>query len=188
MGVQHQPLHYKMSIIKNTCAFLLLVGACSALPQYPGQGGVDSGLDPQQQGGLIPVTSQCASNQDCVPYFQCVDGYINTDGAGLLDLRIQPKATCTEPDYPDVPAICCNIPGAPEPPPFVDVCPFQSQCVPESQCIGTILDNTGSMVPYATGGSWSTCGDSNIPGVCCAPPPTPAPLTTCPGDKVCVSL
>merc|ERR1712198_776258 len=190
MGVQHQPLHYKMSIIKNTCAFLLLVGACSALPQYPGQGGVDSGLDPQQQGGLIPVTSQCASNQDCVPYFQCVDGYINTDGAGLLDLRLKPTGTCTQPDYPDVPAICCNIPGVPEPPPVVDVCPFQSVCIPGQQCNGNALDTTGTMIPFDLRGSWSTCGDFSNPGVCCANPPlpTPAPLTTCPGYKVCVSL
>merc|ERR1711942_356848 len=144
------------------------MGACNALPQYQGQGGVNLGLQ-QQQGGQAPVTSQCASNQGCVPYFQCADGYINTDGAGLLDLRLQPRGTCTEPDYPDVPAICCNIPGVPEP-----------------QGIGTILDTTGTMVPYATGGTCSTCGNSNIPGVCCAPPPTPAPLTTCPGDKVCV--
>ncbi|CAL4059415.1 unnamed protein product, partial [Meganyctiphanes norvegica] len=104
-----------MPSMRHACTVLLLVGACSALPQYPGQGGkVDDGFQQQQQqsGGLIPagpVTSQCLSHQDCVPYFQCVDGLINTDGEGLLDLRITPKGTCSQPDNPDVPALCCNL-------------------------------------------------------------------------------
>merc|ERR1712198_249683 len=187
MGEQLQPQQNKTLSIKDTCALLLLVGTCGALPQYPGQGGVDSGLDQQQQGGLIPVTSQCASNQDCVPYFQCVDGYINTDGAGLLDLRLKPKGTCTQPDYPDVPAICCNIPGVPEPPPFVEVCPFQSVCIPEAQCNGNVLDTTGTMVPFDVRGPWSTCGDLNNPGVCCVNPPPPRQvLDVCPLQSVCM--
>ncbi|CAL4073826.1 unnamed protein product [Meganyctiphanes norvegica] len=177
-----------MPNMRHACTLLLLVGACSALPQYPGQGGnVDDGFKQQQQqsGGLIPtapVTSQCLSHQDCVPYFQCVDGVINTDGEGLLDLRITPKGTCSQPDYPDVPAICCNIPGVPQQPPFVEFCPFQSVCVQETQCHGTILDAAGAMVPYATGGSWSTCGNSNTPGVCCKPPH----LDVCPFESQCV--
>ncbi|CAL4201714.1 unnamed protein product, partial [Meganyctiphanes norvegica] len=183
--VQLQPPHSKMRSMRHACTLLLLVGACSALPQYPGQGGnVDDGFQQQQQnpGGLIPVTSQCLSHQDCVPYFQCVNGVINTDGEGLLDLRVKPRSTCSQPDYPDVPAICCDIPGAPVQPPFVELCPFQSVCVPETQCQGTILNAVGAMVPYATGGSWSTCGDSNIPGVCCKPPH----LEVCPFQSQCV--
>ncbi|CAL4063541.1 unnamed protein product, partial [Meganyctiphanes norvegica] len=97
--------------------------------------------------------------------------------------------TCSQPDYPDVPAICCNIPGAPVQPPHLDVCPFQSQCVPEGQCHGTILDNTFNMVPYAAGGSWSTCGNPNIPGVCCINPPiNKAPSASPPASHVPVDL
>merc|ERR1711962_989030 len=123
-----------------------------------------------------PFVEVCPFQSQSVPESQCIGTILDNTGNMVPYATGGSFSTCGD---SNIPGVCC----APPPPPFVEVCPFQSQCVPESQCIGTILDNTGSMVPYATGGSWSTCGDSNIPGVCCAPPPTPAPLTTCPGDK-----
>ena len=33
------------------------------------------------------------SSYECVPYYLCKDGVINTDGAGLIDVRISPAVS-----------------------------------------------------------------------------------------------
>ncbi|XP_014260482.1 chymotrypsinogen A-like [Cimex lectularius] len=51
---------------------------------------------------LAAALSQAADEDcECVPYFQCVDGKIVTDGEGLLDVRLK---TCAGID------VCCQLP------------------------------------------------------------------------------
>ncbi|XP_037093941.1 annexin A3-like [Pollicipes pollicipes] len=40
----------------------------------------------------------------CVPFYQCEDGRVLTDGAGLLDVRFGPRKRCKDFN------ICCNVP------------------------------------------------------------------------------
>ncbi|CAL4157822.1 unnamed protein product [Meganyctiphanes norvegica] len=163
-----------------------------------------------------PLNAQCASNQDCVPYFQCANGVINTDGAGLLDLRVKPRATCSHPDYPDVPAICCNIPGAPEPivsstyaptpapissssyapvsvvPATSSTCSGYKECVPSSLCdaSGNIVTDGADLIDLRIVHKGCLI-DGTAPGVCCTPPgaPTPSPIpqiNICPKQSTCI--
>ncbi|CAL4104664.1 unnamed protein product, partial [Meganyctiphanes norvegica] len=122
-----------MFTMRNTCTLCLLAGACSALPEYldwgadpdyPAFGFVDSGLQHQQQEGQIPVAPQCASNQTRVPYSQCVDDYMKNNETELSNIRLRYQGMCTHPEYPDVPAICCDTIDIPEP--LSKVCPFQT--------------------------------------------------------------
>ncbi|CAL4104662.1 unnamed protein product, partial [Meganyctiphanes norvegica] len=131
-----------MLTMRNTCTLLLLAGACSALPEhldwgalpeYPDWGLVDSGLQQQQQEGQIPVAPPCPSNQNCVPYFQCVDDYMKNNETELIKFILKSQEMCSRPDYPDAPAICCNIRAVPEPLSFVKMCPFQSNNISVAQ-------------------------------------------------------
>ncbi|XP_068211103.1 phenoloxidase-activating factor 2-like [Palaemon carinicauda] len=202
---------------------LLLVGLCNALPQYqPAEGVVDP------IGPLGPSTGCPAYTHDCVPFYLCDNGEINTSGTGLIDPRIKPVKSqdCIIPDNPDTPGVCCGIPGATPPsvvplqicpnglvcledftcphdpaslldlavtrtpeacyvnpdvigvccvPPvkIIDTCPAESVCVPDSLCLGDVLTDDNSYVPFANGGSWSPCalnGDHQNLGVCCRNP------------------
>ncbi|KAB7498855.1 Serine proteinase stubble, partial [Armadillidium nasatum] len=137
----------------------------------------------QEKGGNLK--SQCGhASYDCVPYFQCVDGVINTDGRGLIDVRILPQGVCSHPEYPDVPGVCCLIPGAPPTPPPVDACPAYLECVDYSLCSSNdqIITDGSGLIDRRTG--HTSCRlPSGIGGICCAPP-TPY-IDTCPGKSVC---
>ncbi|XP_042229160.1 uncharacterized protein LOC121871091 isoform X2 [Homarus americanus] len=132
-----------------------------------GGGGVDGG---QQSGGQVDagLISYCAEQQDCVPTYLCHDGEINTSGVGLINPRIRP-VTCTNPDYPTVPAVCCNLPS----------CSSGDLCLPHDTCEGTLVTDHR--------GKYKDCflEPGAEAGVCCTPP-VPAPLQTCPGTRVCV--
>ncbi|MCL4123678.1 UNVERIFIED_CONTAM: hypothetical protein GTU68_009477, partial [Idotea baltica] len=150
-----------------------------------GETGIDG--DTGIVGGIDIIGNQCGhANYDCVPYFQCIDGEINTDGAGLIDIRIRPRGVCVNSEYPDVPAVCCLLPGAEPTPTPVETCPGYKECVPFSMCsVGgdVITDGTG-VIDIRTG--YTSCYlDSGIGGICCNPP---QPFVdTCPGKSICSS-
>ncbi|XP_068247347.1 uncharacterized protein [Palaemon carinicauda] len=136
---------------------------------------------------VVKDTGCTAYTHDCVPHYQCIDGVINTSGAGLIDPRIPPPRECTNPDYPEVPGKCCRIPGATPPPApaHLHTCPENTECVSKDLCNhhGTGHQNPRSeltcYLDYVDETDFSA-------GVCCEPPP-PAHLETCPGNQVCVS-
>lgn len=39
---------------------------------------------------------QCGANSECVPYYLCENGMINTDGSGLLDIRFGEEKPCLD--------------------------------------------------------------------------------------------
>ncbi|XP_068203783.1 uncharacterized protein [Palaemon carinicauda] len=119
----------------------------------------------------------------CVPYYQCIDGVINTSGTGLIDVRTRPLRECTDPQNPSIPGLCCRIPGATAPRP----CPSGQFCVERRQCNadGTLnTDGTGIINPRVNT-RFQTCQLNTNPdesGVCCKP----APHDRCPNNEVCV--
>lgn len=60
---------------------------------FEGLGGLTGGSTDQTQ-TTDQLPSSCGhASYDCVPYFQCVDGVINTDGSGLIDVRTRPPVS-----------------------------------------------------------------------------------------------
>ncbi|XP_068247346.1 inactive CLIP domain-containing serine protease A8-like [Palaemon carinicauda] len=174
-----------MRLAISTTLSLLLLGLSRAHPQYPSGGGGGGG-------DAIPVpvvSSTCpAYTHDCVPHYQCIDGLINTSGAGLIDVRIKPKGTtCVNTEYPDVPSVCCRIPGATTPVPApLTTCPGGQVCLLQEQCTaggtantdGAGIINTRLYIRcYVTPGT-------QVTGVCCTPP-VPI-IDTCPQPSACL--
>ncbi|XP_064088777.1 uncharacterized protein LOC135203089 isoform X2 [Macrobrachium nipponense] len=135
----------------------------------------------------IKDTGCPAHTHDCVPHYQCIDGEINTSGAGLIDPRIPPKKECTSPDYPNVPGKCCRIPGATPPPAPkpVQTCPGKAECVSKDLCKHA---GVGHQNPSSNLACYLDYVDDTdfTAGVCCEPP-APAHLETCPGSQHCVA-
>ncbi|KAK7020158.1 hypothetical protein SK128_022304 [Halocaridina rubra] len=173
--------------ITSSICLLLVFGLAKGKPQY---------------GPPAPDTlSGCpAYTHDCVPYYQCIDGDINTSGAGLIDVRIKPQKECINPEYPDVPGLCCRIPGATVPPPPPTPAPLQTckgglVCVEQGQCRpdGTVNTDGSGLIDTRIYSSCYVDTVHHVVGVCCqpprpppTPPPTPAPLTVCPTTQECV--
>ncbi|XP_066953863.1 uncharacterized protein [Macrobrachium rosenbergii] len=136
---------------------------------------------------VVKDTECPAHTHDCVPHFQCIDGEINTSGAGLIDPRIPPKRECTSPDFPEVPGKCCRIPGATPPPAPkpVQTCPGKAECVSKDLCKHA---GVGQLNPRSDLACYLDYVDDTdfTAGVCCEPP-APAHLETCPGSQQCVA-
>lgn len=167
--------------VELVISLLLVTGLSNGLPQYgPGTGVV---------GPVIDATSCTPYTHDCVPYYQCIDGVINTSGAGLIDVRIRPQTECTNPEYPDVPGICCRIPGATPPPTPapLQTCSGGLVCVEQGQCTGdgTVNTDGSGLIDQRIYSRCYVDTISHLVGVCCLPPPPP-PLTVCPGHQVCL--
>jgi len=141
----------------STCGDSNISGVCCAPPPTP-----------------APLTT-CPGDKVCVSLGQCdANGNVVTDGSGLFDLRSGIFKQCYVEQSTDV-GFCCTPPSPPAPV-ILDVCPLESVCMPEYLCQDKILDNTGALVPYNAGGSWSECaldGNYNTPGVCCLNPAAP---------------
>lgn len=43
----------------------------------------------------VPSNSNTCQSGECVPYYQCANGTVITDGAGLLDIRFDPDRPCS---------------------------------------------------------------------------------------------
>ncbi|XP_076033539.1 inactive CLIP domain-containing serine protease A8-like [Oratosquilla oratoria] len=125
----------------------------------------------------------CLTSFDCVPTNLCHNGVINSDGTGLIDIRVK-STQCTNPEFPHVESVCCRIPGQPEP---LTHCPAGKECVYPHLCKpdGTInTDGTGliglrTLIPEPC-----IIGKTEV-GVCCIPP-TPT-VETCPTPLLCLS-
>lgn len=65
-------------------------------PQPPVHGGGYE-HEPTQPNGTpdIPSNSNPCDTGECVPYYQCANGTVITDGAGLLDIRFDPGRPCS---------------------------------------------------------------------------------------------
>ncbi|XP_066962337.1 uncharacterized protein [Macrobrachium rosenbergii] len=137
-------------------------------------------LSQQRDSGCQPYTHAC------VPYYQCIDGEINTSGSGLIDVRSKPFRECTDPQNPTVPGVCCRIPGATTPEPEKP-CPAGLICVERKQCNadGTIKTDGSGIIDIRSHTRIQPCRlntNSYESGVCCKP----APLDICPNYKDCI--
>ncbi|KAL7648189.1 UNVERIFIED_CONTAM: hypothetical protein RMT77_000092 [Armadillidium vulgare] len=183
------PVHTS-SVIKNENHEV--GGHGSSVPNKAVDPIVDPAVDPEH-GHSSPLVDQvkvgnkgdsnvCGlSSLKCVPYFQCVDGVINVDGTGLIDVRIKPQSVCEHPDFPNVPGVCCRIPEIPIP-----QCPDHQQCLLANSCPseGDITTDGRGQLDLRTGHKkcYFPAGD---PGICCDRPLIP--IETCPEKSVCVS-
>ncbi|XP_047487967.1 uncharacterized protein LOC125038519 isoform X2 [Penaeus chinensis] len=80
-------------------------------------------------GASEPTVLACPAPEECVPYGQCKeDGTINTDGTGLIDLRINTPCNLDSVNYEK--GVCC-LPPRPEP---LATCPNGLVCELEGQC------------------------------------------------------
>ncbi|XP_066953862.1 inactive CLIP domain-containing serine protease A8-like [Macrobrachium rosenbergii] len=165
---------------------LLLLGLSKAHPQYPSGGGGGANPPVPPVAPVAPVTAAgCPPHtHDCVPYYQCLNGTINTSGAGLIDVRIKPQGECVNPEYPEVPSVCCRIPGAT--PPALEACQAGKVCVLQEQCRpdGKVNTDGAGLIDTRLYKSCYITPGSQVIGVCCAPPvPT---IDKCPADSVCL--
>ncbi|CAL4113508.1 unnamed protein product, partial [Meganyctiphanes norvegica] len=158
---------------------VLLLGAQAHPQSYNSQ-------NAQQVQGAVG----CPAGQGCVPFFQCQNGFISTDGAGLLDLRskVQPKTSqCVSATDPTTITVCCGIPGWVAPvvvQPQVS-CPNTQRCVEQALCDaqGYIrTDGAGIQdVRIVNNNRCPLVGNqyqgSQLSGVCCNPPLPQAPTT-----------
>ncbi|XP_064085539.1 uncharacterized protein LOC135200810 [Macrobrachium nipponense] len=122
----------------------------------------------------------------CVPYYQCIDGEINTSGTGLIDVRSKPLRECTDPQNPTIPGVCCRIPGATTPEPEKP-CQAGLICVERIQCNadGAIKTDGSGVIDVRAHTKIQPCRlntNSYESGVCCKP----TPLEVCPNYKDCI--
>lgn len=168
--------------LQKVLILLIVSGICNSVPQYGPNGGGGGGSGGGGSGGGKLQAKCINSNYDCVPYFNCKDGFIITDGEGLIDVRIRPEGTCINSAYPDVPAICCLKPPLNP----VKACPNYQVCTDYTQCSkdGFVITDGSGLIDIRTG--FEPCLlKSGSYGTCCIPPPPQ--IQTCPPNSVCVS-
>ncbi|XP_071520815.1 phenoloxidase-activating factor 2-like [Panulirus ornatus] len=141
--------------------------------------------------GVVHASSVvCNLNHRCVYYHLCVDGFINTDGSGIIDPRTPepvpdsvPYARCEK-----IGTVCCRHPDNPDgPDEVVDAtCPFHHRCVSNQLCIDGVINTSGVGLIDVRVNENLDCTNpdyASSPAVCCR---KPYPAESCPETNTCV--
>lgn len=156
---------------------------------------------PTPSSGSTPEPSHTrVLNCQCVPFYQCVDGVINTSGVGIIDIRTAlgntSKPVTNVENCPDILEICCALPGDTSGSPgssgvTTTTLPPDTpcDCVPLTECNDPnrlVSDGKGntSLALFDNSVSHSKCRGAFE--VCCVPEPTAMPQEVH-DDCVCVS-
>ncbi|XP_068246435.1 phenoloxidase-activating factor 2-like [Palaemon carinicauda] len=130
-----------------------------------------------------------AYTHDCVPFYQCIDGVINTSGIGIIDPRFGPTSACTVSDTGEL-GVCCKIPGATTPRPTnIISCSGGQICVEPLYCNadGTInTDGSGLIDIRRIVNNCLVDNTNGAKGICCSP--SVQIIDSCPGDATCVEF
>ncbi|KAK7020157.1 CLIP domain-containing serine protease [Halocaridina rubra] len=138
---------------------------------------------------------------ECVPFYQCVNGVINTSGIGIINIRYRPVSECRATTATGEPGVCCKIPDGSKPPTSststppsgiggpVYTCPSDQVCVIKELCDSNGNPNTDGSGLIDIRGIIRLCHLSpvqqlGILGVCCNEPSTT--VNTCPANYGCV--
>ncbi|XP_064088359.1 phenoloxidase-activating factor 2-like, partial [Macrobrachium nipponense] len=124
-----------------------------------------------------------AYTHDCVPFYQCVNGVINTSGGGLIDPRIGTSNGCTVTDTGEF-GVCCQIPGSTNP--NLIPCSGGQICVEPVYCSadGTVNTDGTGLIDIRRARNCLVDNSNDALGICCSP--TGQTVDRCPGDAICV--